>query len=510
MTSFIYVTGGITSYFTSLYLLPIIAASVVRNRRGAMFVATLSALLYVGLVSIQYLPASAVVHDPWLATERLALPSHPVALYTVALNVFGFFAVALLSGSLSEGVRSAGVRLEVASSRIADLKALNQHVIDSLPSGLATADVAQRILTFNRAAETITGRSFSAVVGRPIAEVLQLSPQFLESFERELNGALSRRLEIKYLTLDEREIDIGLTATYLQTPGGRAGLLMTFQDLTHIKKLEREALMQQRLAAVGEMAAGIAHEIRNPLASMSGSIQILRQELSLSAEQEQLMDIVIRESERLNATIGSFLAYARPQRFAIAPLDVRRALTDTALLLRNSAEVHERHTDRARSAARHRSPTRPTSIRSSRSSGTSRPMGCGRCPRAGPCACRRHPIRRWASIINVQDEGIGIAPEELDHLFQPFHGRFAKGSGLGLAIVHRIVTDYGGAIEVNALSGTRHDGLGQAAGADRGGGMSMAATASSLGDLAGPSPAAHSRRRRRAIDARAAGDRAAT
>ena len=113
--------------------------------------------------------------------------------------------------------------------------------------------------------------------------------------------------------------------------------------MTDIKKLERDARMQQRLAAVGEMAAGIAHEISNPLASMSGSIQILRQELPLSAEQEQLMDIVLRESERLNDTIRSFLAYARPQRFAIARFDVRRALNDAALLLRNSAEVHEGH-----------------------------------------------------------------------------------------------------------------------------------------------------------------------
>src|SRR5207245_10314523 len=129
----------------------------------------------------------------------------------------------------------------------------------------------------------------------------------------------------------------------LETAGGRAGYLVTFQDVTEFKKLERDARLQQRLAAVGEMAAGIAHEIRNPLASMSGSIQILRQELPLSSEQEQLMDIVLRESERLNTTIRSFLAYARPQRFQIERFDVRRALNDTALLLRHSAEVLEGH-----------------------------------------------------------------------------------------------------------------------------------------------------------------------
>src|SRR4029453_10176137 len=126
-------------------------------------------------------------------------------------------------------------------------------------------------------------------------------------------------------------------------PVGRAGFLLSFQDVTQIKKLQRDNTIQQRLAAVGEMAGGIAHEIRNPLASMSGSIQILRHELSLSEEQEQLMDIVLRESERLNTTIRSFLAYARPQTFQIARFDVRRALNDAALLLRNSAEVLESH-----------------------------------------------------------------------------------------------------------------------------------------------------------------------
>ena len=122
-----------------------------------------------------------------------------------------------------------------------------------------------------------------------------------------------------------------------------AGYLITFQDLTEVKKLENDARIRQRLAAVGEMAAGIAHEIRNPLASMSGSIQILRQELPLTVEQEQLMDIVLRESERLNTTIKSFLAYARPQRFSVTRFDLRRPVNDAALLLRNSSEVQEGH-----------------------------------------------------------------------------------------------------------------------------------------------------------------------
>ena len=154
VSAFIYFTGGITSFFSSLYVLPIVAASTVQFRRGGLLVATLSAVLYGGLVLAQYLAASGLLQNSLFAADAVALPPRSVAQYTVALNLFGFFAVALLSGSLADSLRSAGARLEQASTEIADLQALNQHVIDSLPSGLATTDTAQRILTFNHAAET--------------------------------------------------------------------------------------------------------------------------------------------------------------------------------------------------------------------------------------------------------------------------------------------------------------------------------------------------------------------
>jgi two-component system sensor histidine kinase PilS (NtrC family) len=452
VSAFIYFTGGIASYFSSLYVLPIVAASTVQFRRGGLLAATLSAVLYGGIVLGQYLMGTGVF--PGLDSSRVVLPPRGIAGYTVALNLFGFFAAALLSGSLAENVRSAGARLEQASSEIADLTALNQHVIDSLPSGLATADRLARILTFNHAAEAITGLTFSSVVGRPVAEVLQLPEALATALAEGHSTAIGRRLEFRFRTDDNRgDLDLGLSAAYLETPGGRAGFLITFQDVTDIKKLERDARMQQRLAAVGEMAAGIAHEIRNPLASMSGSIQILRQELPLSPEQEQLMDIVLRESERLNTTIRSFLAYARPQRFQIARLDVRRALNDTALLLRNSAEVREGHTIDV--------DVPPAELWYEADEGQIRqilwnlatnglramPEG-GRLRLAGAMESGTEGV-----VITVQDEGIGMSTEVLDSLFQPFHGSFAKGSGLGLAIVHRIVSDYHGEIQVSSHPG---------------------------------------------------------
>jgi len=454
VSAVIYFTGGITSYFTSLYVLPVIAASTMQFRRGGLLVATLSSLLYGGLVMAQYLAVSGLRNDPWLAAASVALPPASVARYTVALNVFGLFAVAFLGGSLANSLRSAGAQLEQASTEIADLQALNQYVIDSLPSGLVTTDPARRILTFNRGAEAITGLGFRSVVGRPIDAVLQFTPSVMESIQSDLRVKGARRYEFRYRPGDGRaDLDIGLSATHLETPGGRAGLLFIFQDVTAIKKLEHDVAIQQRLAAVGEMAAGIAHEIRNPLASMSGSIQILRQELPLSTEQEQLMDIVLRESERLNTTIRSFLAYARPQRFEIARFDVRRALNDTALLLRNSSDVLEGH-DILLDVPPHELWYEADEGQIKQIVWNLATNGLRAMPEGG----RLHLIGSFdpsadGVVLTVRDEGIGIDAGELDALFQPFHGRFAKGSGLGLAIVHRIVSDYNGEIQVSSQPG---------------------------------------------------------
>jgi two-component system sensor histidine kinase PilS (NtrC family) len=454
VSAFIYFTGGIVSVFASLYVLPIIAASTVRFLRGGLLVATLSAVIYVGIVLGQYSSASGYVRELWISGDAIELPSTSAAQYRVALNVFGFFAVALLGGSLAESLRSAGAQLEEASTQIAGLQAFNQHVIDSLPSGLVTTDTEQRVLTFNNAAASITGLTAGEAVGHPVVDVLRLPPSVVDALERGLDLGGPRRVEFRFPTAGDRgDIDMGISVTHLQMPGGPKGFLLTFQDVTEVKKLERDARMRQRLAAVGEMAAGIAHEIRNPLASMSGSIQILRQELPLSAEQEQLMDIVLRESERLNSTIRSFLAYARPQRFAIARFDVRRALNDTALLLRNSAELSEGHSVEI--------DVPPRDVWFEADEGQIKQIvwnlatnGLRAMPDGGRLLLSASADAASAGVvIAVQDQGIGISPEDIDGLFQPFHGSFAKGSGLGLAIVHRIVTDYHGEIHVSSAKG---------------------------------------------------------
>ena len=450
VSAIVYLTGGVNSYFSSLYALPIIAASTLRSWRGGMMAGTISSVLYTGTVLAQYFgtPASPVV------VVAQDLPPLRVALFTVGLNVFGFVSVAALTGYLAEGLRRADAQLQRASSELADVQAFSRHVVDSLTSGLATTEMSGRVVTFNRAAEAITGLGADQAIGQDATTALQLPASLHGLFGPAPGRPKQTRVEYGFTRGDGRQIEIGLSAAPLMTPRGETGFILTFQDVTESRKLEREARVQQRLAAVGEMAAGIAHEIRNPLASMSGSIQILRGELPLTDEQGQLMDIVIRESERLNETIRSFLAYARPQRQSMRFVDVRQVVTDTATLLQNSAERAESH----RIAVD--VPADPVMLQADE--GQLRQIvwnlatnGLRAMPDGGMLTLAATPPAEDSPhvVISVSDEGVGIAPEELEEIFQPFRGGFERGTGLGLAMVHRIVSDYSGEVKVDSTKG---------------------------------------------------------
>ena len=451
VSAIVHLTGGINSYFSSLYALPIVAASAIRSWRGGLMVGTVSSIMYAGIVVAQYYGISILPG----AVAPEVLPDPRVGFYRVGLNIFAFFAVAGLTGYLAEGLRRADAQLQRASSDLADMQAFSRHIVDSLMSGLTTADMSGAIITYNRAAEAITGIRATEAFNRSAVEVLQLPQSFADGlFGPADGGPRQMRVEYDYTRTDGTQIEMGLSAAPLMTPRGETGFILTFQDVTESRKLEREARVQQRLAAVGEMAAGIAHEIRNPLASMSGSIQILRQELPLTDEQGQLMDIVIRESERLNDTIRSFLAYARPQRQAMRHMDVRQVITDAATLLQNSSERSEKH----RIAVN--APREPVWFQADEgqirqivwnlASNGLRAMPNGGCLTLSVAAPTEDEPE---VVISVSDEGVGIAQEDLDGIFQPFRGGFSRGTGLGLSIVHRIVTDYGGEVRVTSTRG---------------------------------------------------------
>lgn len=445
-------TGGLKSDFAPLFVLPVVAGGALRLRRGGVLISSLAAASLAFLAALQTAgPAGA---SAWAEVfAGVPRPAPGEAAFTVGVNGLGFLAVGWLTGYLAEAARRSGSALERATSRLATLEAYNQHVIDSLTGGLLTTDADGRVLTFNRAATAITGLAADDALGRRVWHVLQLPDGFTNALDRILEPGRGHRFELRFVRPDRTAIDVGLSAAPLAMPTGRSGYLFTFQDLTELKRLEREAELQKRLAAVGEMAAGIAHEIRNPLASMAGSIQVLRGELALTSEQAQLLDIVLRESARLNETISNFLAYARPQRREAAPVDVGQIIEEAAALLRNSPECRPDHrlvVDRAPSAWTEANDAQLRQVVWNLATNALRAMPSGGALRLSTALV---DLERPQVVLTVTDEGTGMAPEVLDRLFHPFQSGFRGGTGLGLAIVHRIVTEYGGELSVESERG---------------------------------------------------------
>ena len=243
-----------------------------------------------------------------------------------------------------------------------------------------------------------------------------------------------------------------MSVSYLLYEGDKkSGFLFTFQDLTEIKRLEREVRLKENLATMGEMAAGMAHEIRNPLASISGSVQVLREAETLSHEQKRLMDIIVRESERLSGTLTEFLAYARPPRFEPGQIDLRPVLEETATLLAHSSEVlpeHEIVLD---------TPDTPVHVFADPNQMKQITWNLARnalqaMPNGGKLVMSLARNGAGEVVMAFRDEGVGMPGGEVHKVFEPFSGSFERGSGLGLAIVYRIVKDYNGVIQVDSLA----------------------------------------------------------
>ena len=441
-------TGGLLSAYTPLMLLPVLAASVLAGRSGGLRAAAALGFGVAVLAGVQYgwLPVPAALAWP---TSGGLLPPLPLAAYTMVANIGGFIATALLVGHLSESLTRTGADLERATTSLADLTTLSQRVIDSMAGGLIVTDAHGDVVLFNRTAETITGRRADDVLGQTLRHVVPLPLDDAEN-------ALPVRLECTFTRVDGSVIELGATVAPLLGGGGqRAGQLVSFQDLTLINQRDAERQRQERLAAVGEMAAGIAHEIRNPLASMSGSIQLLRRELSLRDDQATLLDIVLRESHRLNDIIKNFLAYAGPQRVTRSRVDVACLVREVGALLQQqghgAASSIEVVVDAPEPVYHDVDEAQVRQVMWNLASNGIKAMPDGGVLRLGARAVVDGTGR--ALRLSVRDGGVGMAPADIERMFQPFQSGFRQGSGLGLAIVRRIVTDHGGRVSVQSAPG---------------------------------------------------------
>lgn len=447
LSGIVIITGGVTSPFIIVYFLVIIGAGILFYRRGSFAAALASALSYAAAVWAPFVPRVAALVDPegaYLELSRTAVGSR------ILLAVFGFFLVAILSSHLAESLRRVGEELTQASASLAELERRSENILQNIASGLVTTDLGGRITYCNRAAERIARLPAASVLGRRFEELFCVrggpgpwaEPELLENASLRTEGGIIGRGEYPLL---------GMTFSPLRNEREEiAGVICSFQDLTQIRRMEEQIRRSDRLAAVGELAAGMAHEIRNPLASLSGSIQLLREEIRLDEASLELMEIVTNEMGRLNALITDFLKFATPRPLQTRRTDLYEMLRETVTLLRQSRGADCRIEILPQEGGEFPAEVDPQLMRQvfwNLALNAVEAMPAGGTLTVN-CAESEGEVN-----VEFTDNGCGIPPEQMPKIFTPFFSTKESGTGLGLAIVFKVIEAHGGRVEVESLPG---------------------------------------------------------
>jgi len=453
VSALVHFSGGPDSVFDFLYVLVAIYGALLFERRGALVTACLGVFAYGGVLLLARAGAGGAPHGASTATPAMLFMLWVVHAGAIVL-------VAALASFLAAELRQRTSDLRLLTN-------LHERTVESLKSGLLTAGRDGRITSFNPEAERITGVASASAIGQDIEEIfpgireLALAPAGDDSAQDRFRAPYHNRLG--------EDLHLGV-ATYIlkDARGAPSGHVMIFQDVTDVVEMEAELRRSERLAAVGELSASIAHEIRNPLAAISGSVQMLEREadaLGGAVEAKRLMGIVLRETDRLNHLITDFLQYARPGPLRLEPVFVESVVSEVldvfdAIVpenLRIVLNVPQTLAVRADAAQ-----LRQLLWNLTLNACQAMPEGGSLCMEAQAVAeptpqearsARRNDLEEkkiWVEIT-VRDQGIGISPEVLEHVFDPFFTTKPEGSGLGLATVHRIVEEHGGSIRLESL-----------------------------------------------------------
>ena len=457
----IYFTGGIESFFPITYIFTIIGGSILFYKRGAFFSASLSSFLYGFLLLLQ-------LHH-WI--NPLGQPATYEAsqiFYSLIIYMATYYIVAFLSSTISEELKKKRRELIQKQADYDQLEAFNQNVVQSLDSGLLTIDLNGKINFLNRTAEKMLSRSREELKNVSIYTFFPEIQRIMDEINKKTSDPISvyHRYETAFVNYNGKKIYFGFSISSLtDADGSLIGHTLIFQDITKFREMEEQIKRSDKMAAIGLLAAGIAHEIRNPLASLSGSIELLNSELMLDHRQQHLMEISLRESERLNRLISDFILFAQPPQTNKAPWEVRKIIEETVELFMHSPSFHkgihitppnsnknfEAMVDSSQlkqviwnlliNASQAISDGGEVQIRLEKEENHLLPL-------LSPSLPERN-VKEWVKIA-VTDSGSGIAPEEKEKIFEPFYTTKDGGTGLGLSIVHKIVENHSGVIKVES------------------------------------------------------------
>ena len=432
----VHLTGGWDSSLNFLYPLVIIVACILLPRIWAYLTSALAFILYGCVLDLNYyavVPSFATTHPELKTLEAI-----------IFVNLFAYLAVAYLAGLLAAKLRQVDVQLKDASGALESLQALHENIIQSISGGLITTGLDGRISLVNMAARQMLGAG-DELIGKSVNEL------FLDPLPHV--GSERAHGEVRFQPGNGFRKTFRVIVSTLTIPGrGASGYVYTFDDLTEIRRLEREVRMQDRLAAVGRLAAAIAHEIRNPLTSIAGSVSMLSGASEMTEEQRQLLQIVTRESERLNTIITDFLAYSRGKQYRFDKVDLVLLLEDTLTLLEHRLVAENTGIRIERKLKFREAPTLADGDKIKQvfwnfSQNAVRAMQAGGTLSVSLDASGDE----WQ--INFTDTGQGMTPQQTEKIFEPFQSGFEGGTGLGLAIVYQIVQAHEGKVFARSRPG---------------------------------------------------------
>jgi len=430
----VYITGGVDSSLNFLYPLVIIVASILFRRTWGYLISALAFILYGSVLELCYfqvIPSYSTTHPAIRTLQAL-----------IFVNFFGYVAVAYLAGLLAAKLRQAGTRLEDARGALENLQALHENIVQSTSNGLITTGLDGRITLVNAAAEKLLERSEAELLALPIAPLFQ-DP--LPSV-----GSDPSYGEMRFIAPNDFRKTFRVVVSELRVPGrGAVGHVYTLDDLTQIRRLEREVRMQDRLAAVGRLSAAIAHEVRNPLTSIAGSASLLSEMPDLSDEHRRLLQIVTRESERLNNIITDFLAYSRNKQYKFANVDLIPLLEDTLTLLEHRMQAQNTGITIVRSYSAQKTQVLADGDRMKQVFWNFCENAVRAMKKGGTLTVSIDEMEHeWQ--LSFADTGPGMSPQMVEKVFEPFQSQFEGGTGLGLAIVYQIVQAHEGKVFVRS------------------------------------------------------------
>ena len=448
VTFLIYVTGSIASVFSFLYLVVIVYASILLYKRGSLIMATLCSIQYGVMIDLEYYG----ILKPFYTQASMSIEGceESFVLYKIIMTMVACFLVAFLSSWLAQQTLRTEKELKAKQKDLEQLEAINASIVHSMDSGLLTLTPTGIITSFNRAAEMITGHSREEVLERPLSSIFPDAVKRVGTLDAPLKKK-PYRYDVEFRKKDGTPGYLGFSMSSLKEPDGRSiGDLLIFQDLTAFKNMEEHVKRVEKLAAIGEMAAGIAHEIKNPLASMSGSTQLLKKEVNNTPVARKLMDILLRETNRLNALTNDFLLFARPSPEEIEPVELSSAIGDTLELFKKNGFCQDRITvveDLASDVWTEMDPKHTRQILWNLFLNAAQAIDG-----TGTIQVSLNIVEDMAQVT-VKDTGSGMSEETISKIFDPFFTTKAHGTGLGLSIVHRLLESYDGRLDVQSQQG---------------------------------------------------------